>query len=77
MPISRRTLARRFELVFNACRYAARLLSDHQCQIEAVYEAHERVGYEFAFPTEMMAVRFRLYYESVLRGRPFPLKLWR
>ena len=63
LPISRSILGRRFEHVFQACRYAAGVLSRHDCYINAVYEDHQRVGYIFGFRTPLMAVRLRLYHD--------------
>ena len=77
LPISRSVLGdARFERTFQAVRYAAHILSKHDCYIQAVYEDHQRVGYIFAFRTGMQALRLALYHRSVVEGRPYPLKRW-
>lgn len=77
LPISRAVLGRRFEEAFQRCRHAAHILSKHDCYIQAIYEDHQRVGYEFCFRNLLMVMRLCLYHQSVLQGRPFPLAKWR
>lgn len=76
LPISRSVLGRRFEHVFQACRFAAGVLSRHDCYINAIYEDHQRVGYLFGFRNAITAIRLKLCHEAVLRGKPLPLKAW-
>ncbi len=77
LPISRAVLGDgRFERTLQAVRHAAHVLSKHDCYIAAIYEDHQRVGYTFAFRTGMQALRLALYHQSVVEGRPFPLKHW-
>ncbi len=77
LSISRSVLGdARFERTFKAIKYAAHLLSKNDCYIAAIYEDHQRVGYRFAFRTSLQALRLALYHQSVVEGRPFPLKGW-
>ncbi len=76
LPITPAALGRRYERVFRACRYAAEMLSGGDCRIQAVFEDGERVGYDFAFRTEMERLRLGLYHQSVVQGRPWPLERW-
>jgi hypothetical protein len=74
LPISRLELGdRRFERTFQACCHAARLLSGGDCRIQAVYDDHQRVGYEFAFRTDMERLRLALCHSAIVSGRPLPL----
>jgi hypothetical protein len=78
LPISRAVLGdARFEQTFQACRFAAHRFSQNDCLIQAVYENYQRTGYVFGFRTGMQALRLGVYYQSVMQGRPFPLKLFR
>ena len=77
LPISRAVLGdSRFERTFRACRFAAALLSNDDCWIQALYDGHERVGYGFAFRTEGERLRLGLYHQSVVQGQPWPLERW-
>ncbi len=77
LPVSRAVLGdARFERTCQACRYAARRFSQNDCLIEAVYEDYQRTGYVFSLRTGMQALRLGVYYQSVMQGRPFPLKLF-
>jgi hypothetical protein len=78
LPISRAVLGdARFERTFRAVRYAADVLAEGDCDIRAIYEQDQRVAYVFAFRAEMAALKLRLYYDSVMRGRPLPLEVRR
>jgi hypothetical protein len=76
LPISRAVLGRRFEDTFQRCRFAAGILAKHDFYLQAVYENYERVGYLFGFRKPLMVARLCLYHQSVIAGRPFPLKIW-
>jgi hypothetical protein len=76
LPISRTVLGRRFEETFQRCRFAAGILAKHDFYLQAVYENYERVGYLFGFRKPLMVTRLCLYHQSVIAGRPFPLKKW-
>jgi hypothetical protein len=56
--------------VFQSCRAYAQCIAPG-CYIMAVYENHERVGWMFEMPGQMVAMRLRLFHLNAMQ------RLWR
>lgn len=52
--------------VFQACRAYAHTIAS-RCYIMAFYENHERVGWHFAMPNEIAALRLRMFHAEAVR----------